>query len=196
MKQWITLLAVAAFLTACSKQNLKENNTTNANIDQTASATTQDGAFVSAWEQSTNWTKTNEGSVSRFKLSRQTPEVGRGALNGGVVMTYAKYANATGSYADFVNPTLMPFYFLPPAERPNTHMNYFSDATAEGNVSVEYAVPLTEGSLPLMGNGATLKDMQFQYVVMTKKFLDSRGLDAQTVKNNYSYKQVMALVGQ
>jgi hypothetical protein len=196
MKQWITLVAATALFSACTKQDLRESNTSIANTSTSPTVTTQDGAFVSAWEQCGNWVKTTEGNASKFKLSRQTPEVSRAVVNGGVVMTYAKYANAVGSYADFVNPTLLPFYFLPPAERPNTHMNYFSDASTEGNVAVEYAVPLTAETLPLMGSGATLKDMQFQYIALTKKFLESRGLDAQTVKNNYSYKQVMALVGQ
>jgi len=195
MKKWITLLAVSAMVTACSKQELSNNTLQDESQRSSAMRSSQEGAYVSEWEQYNDWSKTNEGDKSRFSVVRKTPEINAGITNGGLVLTYAKVAVTDPRYASFANPTLMPFYYLPDAERPYPYTYYFSDAVSEGNVIITYSVPFTKEAMPLMGGGASLQSFQFQYVVLTGAFLDSRGLDPQTVRNYYTYDQVMNLVG-
>lgn len=200
MKQWITLIAVAASFASCTKENLKEDSMEateqTATIKSSGMRVVQNGAYVSDWEQYGSWNRTDEGDFSTFGIHRKTPEVTSGVMNGGLVMSYAKYTSDAAEYAPFANATSMPFYYLPEAERPIAHNNYFSGANAEGDISIAYSVRTTKQEMPEMGGGASLPAMKFQYVVMDKTFLTNHGLDAQTVQNNYSYEQVMQLLNE
>lgn len=195
MKQWITLMAATAIFTACSKQDLQDE-TMQQNIANQPSAmrSAQQGAYVSAWEQYSDWIKTDEGTTSKFVLMRKTPEINAGVTNGGLVLSYAKVATNAPDYAPFTTPNMLPFYYLPASERPYPQTHYFSDVSSEGNIAISYRIPFTKQGTPAIGGGASLQSFQFQHVVLTKAFLDSRGLDAQTVRNYYTYNQVMNLV--
>lgn len=195
MKQCITLLLAAAIISSCSKQDLQEENLPQQNFLPTiAFRAGQEGSFVSGWEQYSDWTKTEQGNISVFTLNRKTPEVNASVVNGGLVLTYAKVATSDPLYISFTSPKMVPFYYLPESERPQPQMFYFTDAATDGNIALMYRVPFTKQSLPAMAGGASLQAMQFQYVVLTKAFLESRGLTAGMVRNNYTYDQVMALV--
>ena len=198
MKQWITLVAAAAIFASCTKENLKEESIEQSAGRAKASAlrVAQDGAFVSDWEQYANWERTDEGDFSTFSINRKTPEVTSGVTNGGLVLSYGKFSSNEAAYAPFSNPKMMPFYFMPEAERPRANTHYFAHSSSNADISVAYRVPATKEELPAMGGGASLPAMKFQYVVMDKNFLSRHGLDAETVRNTYTYEQVMALLNR
>ena len=194
MKQWITLAVATALFTSCTKQDLQQEKAHQAQAQTAALRQAQEGAYISEWEQYTIWSKTDEGDKSKFTMRRRTPEINSGVTNGGLVLSYARIATTNPDYARFNSPNMMPFYFLPEAERPRPETYYFSNANSEGNILITYQVPFTKHDLPPMGGGASLQAMQFQYVVLTKAFLDANNLSAGTVQNYYTYDQVMNLV--
>lgn len=196
MKQWVTLLAATALFASCSKQNLEQENDNQENLRTTAMRSTQGGAYVSEWETSGSWIKTDAGNTSRFTWSRKTPEIGTDVLNGGLALTYAKLAPSDPSYAHLTKPTMLPFYFLPESERPIPKTFYFSQEVSNGTVSITYTVPFTKDALPRMNGGASLGSLQFQTIVLPKSFLDSLSLTAETVQLYYTYDQVMNLINQ
>lgn len=193
MKQWITLLAVSALFTACSKQDLREEplqseSTTNATILRS----TQDGAYVSGWEQYSDWVKTTDGDASVFTKTIKSPEAAA-AGNGGLVLGFARVTTSSPQYQHLTQPTRLPFYYLPESERPRPEMYYFSEIVSGENVLLRYRAPFTKADMPTLPGGASLQNIQFQHVVFTASFLQSRGLSANTVQNYYTYDQVMAL---
>lgn len=196
MKQWITLIAATAIFTSCSKQDMQEDlMQTKASI-QSSTRATSNGAYISNWEQYTNWTKVDDKDVSRFTMKRKTPEITSEVTDGGLVISYGKVSTSDPRYASFTSPKMVPYYYLPEAERPIGNTNYFSDETSLGNVAVTYSVPATKDDMPTMGGGIGLSDYQFQYVVMTKMFLQSHGLSAEQVRNYYTYDQVINLASK
>ena len=197
MKQWITLFMAAAIFISCSKQDLEEESLhQNKELSPVAMRTAQDGAYVSGWEQYSNWERSEQGDVTVYTLQRKTGEVTSNVINGGLVLTYAKVSTSDPLYNSLNSPKMLPFYFLPESERPKPQTFYFTDALSNGNITIAYRVPFTKQSLPTMGGGASLQNMQFQYVVLTGAYLQSRGLTAATVRNNYTYTQVMNLINQ
>lgn len=194
MKQWITLLAVTTLFTACSKQDLQEDQLQEENTsNSTVLRSTQEGAYVSGWEQYSNWTKTDEGNTSVFTMNRKTSEVAA-AGNGGLVLGYAKVASNNPLYLHLTKPNMLPFYYLPQAEKPRPETYYFSEVVSGDNIVLHYRMPFTKAGTATLPGGASLQDLQFQHVLLSKTFLESRGLNAQTVQHYYTYEQVMALV--
>ena len=197
MKQWITLIAFTAIVCSCSKEDLQEENLQQDNAVATAAMRSgQQGTFVSGWEQYNNWIKTDVGDISFFTMTRSTPEVTSSVTNGGLVLSYAKISSTDPTYSSFAQPKMLPFYFLPEAERVSQQVYYFSDEALNGKITISYRVAHTSQTMPTMPEGASLQGAQFQFVVLTKEFLDSRGLSANTVRNYYTYDQVMNLVSQ
>ena len=199
MKQWITLAVATAIFASCTKQDLQQETLQQEKAHQAQAQTAalrqaQGGAYISDWEQYSIWSKTDEGNMSKFIMMRKTPEINSGVTNGGLVLSYSKVATTDPVYARFTSPNMMPFYFLPEAERPRPETFYFTDASSDGNLTITYQVPFTKNDLPAMGGGASLGAMQFQYVVLTKAFLDANNLSAETVRNYYTYDQVMNLL--
>jgi hypothetical protein len=195
MKQWITLLAAPALLVACTKQNLQEETIPEQKADRTSvMRSAVDGAFVSDWEQYSAWTKSNETNATIFSMTRKTPEITSGVTNGGLVLGYAKLNTNNSLYYHLSKPTMLPFYYLPQAEKPYPETYYFSETSNDGNVVIRYRMPFTKADAATLPGGANLQDIQFQHVVLTAQFLQSRGLNPQTVQNNFTYEQVMALV--
>lgn len=200
MKQWITLLAATALFTACSKQSLQDElQQENLSLQkETSSATiamrsTQSGAYVSGWEQFNNWMKSDDGTASVFTSTVKTSEVAAVA-NGGLVLGYAKTSSTDPLYQHLTKPTMMPFYYLPESERPLPQTYYFSEVISGENIVLRYRMPFTKAETPTLQDGNSLQSLQFQHVVLTKEFLDSRGLAADAVRNYYTYEQVMTLV--
>lgn len=195
MKQWITLATATVIFTSCTKQNLQEENLLQEKqTSGSALRVSKTGAYVSNWEQFSEWQKADEGSISMFIVKRKTPEVTSDVTNGGLVLSYAKTATSNPNYILFTSPVQMPFYFLPESERPYPYHYHFSDGSSEGLITIVYRTPLTKATLPAMGGGASLPAMQFQFVVITRAFLEANGLTAEAVRNNYTYEQVMNLV--
>ncbi|MGZ5190086.1 MAG: hypothetical protein ACXWCZ_03645, partial [Flavisolibacter sp.] len=87
-----------------------------------------------------------------------------------------------------------PFYFLPPGERPMNAF-YWYDMNTPGMTTVAYQIRNSKEEMPAMGGGVTLPDFQFRYFVISKAYLDSKGVDAKTVKYHYTYQQLLALLG-
>jgi hypothetical protein len=194
MKQWITLFAATAFFTACSKQDLQEDQLNHENKSaSTVLRSSQDGAYISGWESYNQWAKTDDGVVSVFTINRKTSEVGT-AAGGGLVLGYAKINTSNPLYLHLSKPTMLPFYYLPQAEKPHPGMYYFSEIVSGENIVLQYRMPFTKAETATLPGGASLQDLQFQHVVLSKAFLDSRGLSAGTVQNYYTYDQVIALV--
>jgi hypothetical protein len=194
MKQWITLLAATALFASCSKQDLQEESTQQDNATRTtATRTSAEGAYVSGWGQTNQWQKSDQGDASIFTTQKRLPEVDASVLDGGLVLTYAKANSSDPRYASLQEPRLMPFFFLPEAERVSGYYYYFSDQASFGSVSITFRIALTTELNPEIGGGVRLNDVQYQHVVLTKSFLESRGLTASTVRNYYTYSQVMDL---
>jgi len=197
MKQWITLLAATAIFTSCSKQDLQEESSHQTKeVAAAAMRSGQQGAYVSGWEQYNNWEKSDQGNVTVYTLQRKTGEVTTNVINGGLVLTYAKVTTSDALYTSFNSPKMLPFYFLPESERPRPQTFYVSDAVSNGAITVTYRVPFSKDHLPVMAGGASLQKIQFQYVVLSSEFLQSRGLTASQVRNNYTYDQVLNMINQ
>ena len=199
MKQWITLTAAMAIFASCTKQDLQQETLQQekahqAQVQTTALRQAQQGAYISEWEQYNTWSKTDEGNRSRFTVVRRTPEINSDVTNGGLVISYAKIVTTDPAYAHFNSPNMIPFHFLPQAERPYPGASYLTDASTDGNLTMVYQVPFTKNDMPPMGGGASLQAMQFQHVVLTKAFLNANNLSAATVRNYYTYEQVINLV--
>jgi hypothetical protein len=197
MKQCITLLTAAAIFISCSKQDLQEESLQqDKELASAAMRSTQAGTFVSGWETYSNWTKSDQGDVTVFTLQRKSEAVASNVTNGGLVLTYAKVATSDPLYAPFNNPKMLPFYFLPESERPRPQTFYFTNSVSDGNITILYRAPYTKQNMPVLGGGATLQNMQFQHIVLSSEYLQSRGLSANTVRNNYTYEQVMNMLNQ
>lgn len=195
MKQWITLLAATALFASCSKQDLQEESMQQENAARSsATRTSAEGAYVSGWEQTSQWQKSDQGDMSIFTIQRKTPEINSSVLDGGLVLTYGKANTTDPRYAHLQEPKLMPFYFLPESERVTGYYYHFSEEVSSGNINVVFRMPFTKDSNPQIGGGVRLNDVQYQHVVLTRTFLESRGLTASTVRNYYTYNQVMDLV--
>src|ERR1043165_4185515 len=159
MKPCVTLLAFAALLSACTKQDiLQQQDMTNDAGSKNSSTVSQNGAYATAWEQYNDWTKKDENGFSIYSFSRKASELTPSVVEGGLVITYAKVATTDANYQQFTNPGAMPFYFLPPGERPNPGAFYFSDNAAPGMMTVSYAVPSGKSNTPAMGGGVSLND--------------------------------------
>ncbi|HEX8315598.1 MAG TPA: hypothetical protein VF609_11420 [Flavisolibacter sp.] len=197
MKQWITLLAASAVFTACTKQDLQQEDLQNENTARTTvMRSTQDGAYISDWEQYNTWTKGGDEKITTFSMMRKTSEINAGVTNGGLVLGYAKVVTSDPLYMHLSKPNMLPFYYLPESERPYPNTYYFSEEALDGNIIITYRMPFTKANTATLPGGASLENIQFQHVVLSKAFLESRGLDLQTVQDNYSYDQVMALLNQ
>ncbi|MER3471067.1 MAG: hypothetical protein C4330_06970 [Chitinophagaceae bacterium] len=110
-------------------------------------------------------------------------------INNGVVITYAKLNTTNPNYLMFNKPVSLPFYFLPPWERvANTF--YWYDSNTPGSLKIAYRTG--SKAEKLTGEEANL---QFRYFVITKEFLTAHDLDAATVKQNYTYQQIINLIG-
>ena len=196
MKQWITLLIAAALFASCSKQDLQEDLQQNEVSPAAMNTATQPGSYVSGWEKYSNWERSEQGDVVVFTTLRKSAEVSTDVMNGGLVLTYAKVATSDPIYSSFNNPKMLPFYFLPEAERPLPKTFYFLTAVTNGNIAIMYRLPFSKQSILSLPAGVSLQNMQFQHVILSGEFLQSRGLDAEKIRNNYTYEQVMNLVNQ
>ncbi|RYZ28549.1 MAG: hypothetical protein EOO10_09150 [Chitinophagaceae bacterium] len=196
MKQWITLLTATAIFVSCSKQNLKEDLQQDKEPASVAGPSTTTGNYITAWENYSNWAKSDQGNVTVFTVQRKSDEVTSSVTNGGLVLTYAKLATTNPLYASFNNPKMLPFYFLPESERPLPQTFYFTSSVSNGVITITYRVPYTKENSPMMAGGASLQKIQFQHIILPTEFLQSRGLSASTIRNNYTYDQVMNLLNQ
>lgn len=195
MKQWITLLAATALFASCSKQDLQEESVQqDSAVRSSATRNSVEGAYVSGWEQNTQWQKSDQSGMSIFTLQRKTPEINSSVLDGGLVLTYGKANTNDPRYAHLREPQMMPFFFLPESERVNGYYYHFSEEVSNGSINIIFRMPFTKEMNPQIGGGVTLNDVQYQHVVLTRSFLESRGLTASTVRNYYTYNQVMDLV--
>ena len=197
MKQCITLLTAAAIFVSCSKQDLQEESLqTDKESASVALRSSKAENYVSGLETYSNWTKSDQGNVTVYTLQRKSDEVTTDVTNGGLVLTYAKVATTDPLYAPFNNPKMLPFYFLPESERPLPQTFYFTNSVSNGIITISYRVPYTKQTMPAMGGGASLQTIQFQHIVLPADFLQSRGVSATTVRNNYTYQQVLNLINQ
>lgn len=196
MKKWVTLLAATALIASCSKQDLQQETANQTSLRTVTMRGTQGGAYVSEWETNGDWVKTDISNNSRFTWTRKVPEISSDVLNGGVVLTYSKFASSDPAYARFANPTALPYYYLPEAERPLPQTYYFSQDVSSGEISISYTVPYTKEAMPKMNGGASLSALRFQTIALPKSFLDARNVTAAMVLNYYSYEQVMSLINQ
>ena len=197
MKQCVTLFIVTALLFSCAKQDLQqEEDNLNSASAKKNNPGLQNGAYASDWEQYNNWTKKDEDGYSTYSVTKKVSELTPSIVEGGLVLTYAKVATSDAGYQQFTKPGLVPFYYLPPSERPAAGVYYFSDNTSTEQMTVSYRTQSSKAELPAMGGGVALKDFKFQYVVFTREFLDSRGLDKNTIRNYYTYEQVMNLMNR
>lgn len=194
MKQWITLVLATAVFTSCSKESLQEEDAqTDKEVASAAMRLSEAGSYVSGWENYSTWERSEQGDVTIFTYQRKTAETAV-ATNNGLVLTYAKVASADPLYSSFNSPKMLPFYFLPEGERPRPQTYYFTTVVVDGNISLIYRAPFTKQAMPTLGGGASLQNVQFQHVVLSSEFLQSKGLTASTVRNNYTYQQVMNLI--
>lgn len=196
MKQWITLLTATAIFVSCSKENLNEDLQREKEPPSVAIPSSSTGNYMTDWETYGNWAKSDQGNVTVFTVQRKSDEVTSSVTNGGLVLTYAKLATTNPLYVSFNNPKMLPFYFLPESERPLPQTFYFTSSVSNGLITISYRVPYTKESSPAMAGDASLQNMQFQHIILPVEFLQSRGLNANTVRNNYTYNQVMNLLNQ
>ena len=194
MKQCITLVLAAVIFASCTKENLKEDNLQSDKEPAPSAMRSADaGSYVSGWEKYSNWQRSDQGDVTIFTYPRKATEASL-AANNGLVLTYAKASSSDPLYASFNSPKMLPFYFLPEAERPKPQTYYFTYTVSDGSINIVYRVPFTKQNKPALGGGASLQNIQFQHVILSGEFLQRKGLNASTVRNNYTYEQVMNLL--
>jgi hypothetical protein len=193
MKKWITLWCTSAILfTACSKDDLQANQQENASTP-VGIRSAENNYYASNWEQMKSWNHTDSSGYRLYYSEKINPELTSDVINGGVVMSYAKINMTDPNYTQFNNPSMMPFYFLPPWERPNLSFYWYEEADP-GKLRVFYRTK-SKDDLPAFPEGKTMNDFQFRYFVITREFLDSHGLTPSDVKNHYTYQQLVNLLG-
>ena len=127
MKQWITLLAATAIMSACSKQDLRGDDM------QSVSKTTSEsllppnhppalrvipsGVFVSGWEQGGNWSSQSSDGMTMYSFVRMLPEYTANAANGGVMITFAKMEAGGTDFEIYTKPQRLNFTFSLPNAR-------------------------------------------------------------------------------
>lgn len=194
MKPWITLLSLIFIFSSCTKEQLSKS--TEPQSLAASAKSTQQGSYVSDWSTYSGWTKTDAAGYSIFSVKTEVPQITQDVVDNGLVLIYAKVNTNDPDYQRFTMPVMLPFYFLPPSERPMPETFYFFDTTMPGLIKISYKVNFTKEENPPTGGGTSLGDFQFQYVVFTPQFLSDRGLDKTKVRNYYTYDQVMVLANQ
>lgn len=192
MKTGIITLAISAILfTSCSKENLDVQSTNNTTQKLSASEQiSSNGTYVSDWSQMGGWQHYDSAGFRIFYNQQSVPALTADVISNGVVATYAKLnAPSDPKYMYFTKPIMLPFYFLPPEERPaNTF--YWFDTNTPGTIRIGYRT--TSRDETLSGQEGNL---QFRYFVIPKEFLAAHNLDAATVKYHYTYQQLISLLG-
>lgn len=192
MKTWITLLCASAVLFAsCTKQDLDTKN----DDDEKIQAKAADNSFyVSNWEQVKNWKYIDSAGFRVFYSTRETPQLTADVIENGVVVTYSKVNTSDPEYMMFSKPIMLPFYFLPPNERAANSF-YWYDMDEPGMAKISYRIWNNKQENPSMPGSVALPDFQFRYFVISKAYLDSKGVDARTVKHFYTYQQLINFLG-
>ena len=193
MKKWCTLSAIVTILfTACSKNDVVSENSDD---QKTIRAQASDNSFyASGWEKITTWKYSDSAGNRTYYFHRETQQLTSDAIANGVVVTYSKVNTSDPEYQIFTRPIMLPFYFLPPGERPMNAF-YWYDMNTPGLTKVGYQIKITKVDMPQMGGNVTLPDFQFRYFVISKAFLDKKGVDAKTVKYYYTYQKLLTLLG-
>ena len=167
----------------------------NSEGDKTIRPQASDNSFyASGWEKVPTWKYSDSAGYRTYYFHRETPQLTTDAINNGVVVTYSKVNATDPEYQIFTRPIMLPFYFMPPGERPMNAF-YWYDMNTAGLTKVGYQIKNTKDEMPEMGGGVSLPDFQFRYFVISKAFLDNKGLDAKTVKYYYTYQQLVSLLG-
>lgn len=194
MKQWITLLAATAIFASCSKQDMQEESLQqNNSLQSMASRSSQEGTFVSEWEQYNDWTKRDSADVSIFYRERSLSDHSSQIANGGLVITAAKASKAAPEYEGYQNPSLLDFYVISSNFRSERGFYLLYDHVTPQKVTVSFNLPYRADSSPQISNHLSLHDFQFQYIVLTAQFLADNDLNEQTVRG-YTYQQLMSLL--
>jgi hypothetical protein len=194
MKQLIGFLMVGFFLLAsCEKKEAGIDTTDKAlaspgQEDQSLN----NGFYVSGWEQYASWNHTDSAGFQIMHTTRETPALTNEVIETGVVLTYSKISLTDPDYMMFKKPVMLPFYFLPPAERPIPNTYYWYDINTPGKIKVSYSALSKNEQLPA---GAALNQFQFRYFVIAPAFLKAHGLTASQVKHHYTYQQLIGLLG-
>jgi hypothetical protein len=192
MKKCCILLSSLVLFFSCTKNDIvSENADGQLTVRPHAS---DNSVYVSGWEKIPTWKYSDSGAYRIYYFNRETPQLTSEAINNGVVVTYAKVNTGDPEYKIFTKPMMLPFYFLPPGERP-INAFYWYDMNTPGITKVAYQIRNTKEEIPAMGGGVSLPDFQFRYFVISKTFLDAKGLDVKTVKYHYSYQQLVNLLG-
>ena len=191
MKYWITLLCSSALaFTACNKEDLKDDQ---ANESLSAKASSN-SFYVSEWEQVPSWQRTDSANFRVFYTERNTPELTSEVIANGVVVTYSKINTTDPDYKMFSKPIMLPFYFLPAGEKPINSF-YWYDMSTPGITKVSYRIMNYKEDNPPMPSNISLPDFQFRYFIISQAYLDSKGVDANTVKYHYTYQQLVNFLG-
>jgi hypothetical protein len=190
MKYWVTILCSSAmFFTACNKEDIR-----NGDDEQVTAKAAVTGFYASGWEKFSSWNHTDSANFRVYSAERPTSELTTDVIASGVVVTYSKTATSDPRYMMFSKPIMLPFYFLPAGEKPINSF-YWYDTNTAGVIKVSYRVLNYKEDNPPLPGDVTLPDFQFRYFIISKAYLDSKGLDAKTVKYHYTYQQLVNLLG-
>ena len=191
MKHWIALICSSAMLiTACNKKDIKDDATDEA----VKARATVNGYYASEWEKVPSWQHTDSANFRVFYTERSTPELTSDVIANGVVMTYSKITTTNPDYMMFSKPIMLPFYFLPAGEKPINSF-YWYDMSNPGVTKVSYRILNYKEDNPPMPSDISLPDFQFRYFIISKAYLDSKAVDANTVRHHYTYQQLLNLLG-
>lgn len=193
MKKCSTLLAfITVLFISCTK-----NDVVSDNLEDQKSLRPQasdNSYFVSGWEKIATWKYSDSAGYRTYYFHRETPQLTSDAIANGVVVTYSKVNSSDPDYKIFTRPIMLPFYFLPPGERPMNAF-YWYDMNTPGLTKVGYQIKNSKEEMPQMGGNVTLQDFQFRYFVISKAFLDNKGVDAKTLKYHFTYQQLIDFLG-
>jgi hypothetical protein len=193
MKKWCILLgSLSILLFSCTKNDLISENSDDHNTIRPQAS--DNSVYVSGWEKIPTWKYSDSAGYRIYYFNRETPQLTSEAINNGVVLTYSKVSTPDPEYQIFTKPIMLPFYFLPPHERP-INAFYWYDMNTPGITKVAYQIRSSKQDMPEMGGGVSLPEFQFRYFIISKAYLDSKGVDAKTVRHHYTYQQLLSFLG-
>ena len=195
MKQWITLIASVAILASCSKSSLQdEQSASAANSTQiTTDRAVSSGVYMSGWETFSNWSKKDSSEFSIFYKEVSVANFSNTLAAGGTVLTFAKIVNAAPRYEVYKTPQLLDFYFVPTAGRSKEGYYKMYDYVNGSQLTIGYTLPQTTSNFPGLDDYLNLNNFVYQYFVLPADFLNTRGMNAQSIQS-VTYDQLIDMV--
>jgi hypothetical protein len=144
-------------------------------------------AFSSDWESPSSWNTKYEGDLAAYYFERQTPELSKNSLAGGIVAVFAR-----GIKDDVYNahnkPLSLPFYLFPVHDNVNGLIEY-RYATMEGKVQM--VIQMQKDMEKLFNDQRN--NIQFRYFFLPDDLLKQHKISKEQAKQ-LTYNKILEIL--